>query len=46
MATGRPSRVEKVNSMLAGYAAMTWVTIILTVAIVWESLRMVRLIGG
>ena len=29
--------------MLSRIRAMTWVTIILTVAIVWESLRMVRL---
>jgi uncharacterized membrane protein len=43
---GPPFSVEKVNSMLSRIRAMTWVTIILTVAIVWESLRMVRLIGG
>lgn len=43
---GPPFTVEKVNSMLRRIRSMTWVTIILTVAIVWESLRMVRLIGG
>jgi len=43
---GPPFSVEKVNSMLSRIRAMTWVTIILTVAIVWESLRMARLIGG
>jgi uncharacterized membrane protein len=37
--------VEKIDSMLARIRAMTWVTIILTVAIVWESLKMARLIG-
>jgi uncharacterized membrane protein len=42
---GPPFSVEKVNSMLMRIRAMTWVTIILTVAIVWESLKMVRLIG-
>jgi len=42
---GPPFSVEKVNSMLARIRAMTWVTIILTAAIVWESLRMARLIG-
>lgn len=42
---GPPFTVEKVNSMLGRIRAMTWVTIILTVAIVWESLRMARLIG-
>jgi uncharacterized membrane protein len=43
---GPPFSVEKVNSMLSRIRAMTWVTIILTAAIVWESLRMARLIGG
>jgi uncharacterized membrane protein len=43
---GPPFSVEKVNSMLVRIRAMTWVTIILTVAIVWESLRMAGLIGG
>jgi uncharacterized membrane protein len=43
---GPPFSVEKVNSMLSRIRAMTWVTIILTGAIVWESLRMARLIGG
>jgi uncharacterized membrane protein len=42
---GPPFSVEKVNSMLARIRAMTWVTIVLTVAIVWESLKMARLIG-
>ncbi|HEV3109254.1 MAG TPA: hypothetical protein VGY99_02075 [Candidatus Binataceae bacterium] len=42
---GPPFTVEKINSMLTRIRAMTWVTIILTVAIVWESLKMVRLIG-
>jgi uncharacterized membrane protein len=37
--------VEKIDSMLARIRAMTWVTIILTVAIVWESLKLARLIG-
>jgi uncharacterized membrane protein len=43
---GPPFSVEQVNSMLSRIRAMTWVTIILTAAIVWESLRMARLIGG
>ncbi len=43
---GPPFSVEKVNSMLSRIRAMTWVTIVLTVAIVWESIRMARLIGG
>src|ERR1700732_4173511 len=43
---GDPFTVEQVNSMLSRIRAMTWVTIILTGAIVWESLRMARLIGG
>jgi uncharacterized membrane protein len=38
--------VERVNSMLARIRAMAWVTIILTVAVVWESLTMVHLIGS
>ncbi len=42
---GPPFSVEKVDGMLMRIRAMTWVTIILTVAIVWESLKMVRLIG-
>ncbi len=42
---GPPFSVEKVNSMLARIRAMTWITIILTMAIVWESLKMARLIG-
>jgi hypothetical protein len=42
---GPPFSVEKVNSMLARIRAMTWVTIILTVAIVWESLKLARLVG-
>jgi uncharacterized membrane protein len=43
---GPPFSVEKVNSMLSRIRAMVWVTIVLTTAIVWESLRMARLIGG
>src|ERR1700746_2755815 len=42
---GEAFTVEQLNSMLRRIRAMSWVTIILTVAIVWESLRMVRLIG-
>ncbi len=42
---GPPFSVEKINSMLARIRAMTWVTIILTVAIVWESLKLARLVG-
>ncbi len=37
--------IEKVNSMLSRIRAMAWVTIILTAAIVWESLRMARMLG-
>jgi uncharacterized membrane protein len=43
---GPPFSVEKVNSMLARIRAMTWVTIILTAAIVFVSLKMARIIGG
>ena len=42
---GPPFTVEKVNRMLSRIRAMTWVTIVLTAGIVWESLRMARLIG-
>jgi uncharacterized membrane protein len=42
---GPPFTDEKINTMLARIRAMTWLTIVLTAAIVWESLRMVRLIG-
>ncbi len=38
--------VEKIDRMLGRIRSMTWVTIILTAAIVWESLKMARLIGG
>ncbi len=41
---GPPFTVEKVNSMLARIRAMTWVTIILSAAIVWESLKLAHLI--
>jgi uncharacterized membrane protein len=37
--------VEKIDRMLARIRAMTWVTIVLTAAIVWESLKMARLIA-
>jgi uncharacterized membrane protein len=41
---GLPFTVEKVNSMLARIRAMAWVTIVLSAAIVWESLKLVHLI--
>lgn len=42
---GPPFTIEKVNSMLARIRAMTWVNIVLTAAIVWESLDLARLVG-
>ncbi len=42
---GPPFTIEKINSMLARIRAMTWVTIILTAAVVWESLGLARLVG-
>jgi uncharacterized membrane protein len=42
---GPPFTIEKINSMLTRIRAMTWITIILTAAIVWESLGLARLVG-